>query len=141
MSEERKEAGDPCGKEGGNKKNKKKTELRTEEEGNGEQRKRARRVAEKDVEEEELEEFFSILRRMQHSLNYFKNARGREGKEFFGLRGWRAMLDKEILAGRPRSRRKEESGVVEENPGLDLNADPQPVEDDTGDDTAINQSG
>lgn len=71
------------------------------------------------VTEEEVEEFYAILRRINIAVSYFKKGNG-DGK-------WlKAMLNGghyEEDNGVKEARREE---GVEENAGLDLNADPDP---------------
>lgn len=71
--------------------------------------------------EEEVEEFYTILRRINDAVRYFKKGDG-------DVKWLRAMLEGgryEEDDGVKGEARREEEGV-EENVGLDLNADPGP---------------
>ncbi|KAF3431854.1 hypothetical protein FNV43_RR26590 [Rhamnella rubrinervis] len=71
--------------------------------------------------EEEVEEFYAILRRINDAVSYFKKGDG-------NVKWLRAMLDGgrfEEDDGVKGEARREEEGV-EENVGFDLNADPGP---------------
>lgn len=86
----------------------------------GESQKRARE--ETTVTEEEVEEFFAILKRINVAVNYFKKGNG-DVRKLTDLRMVEESLNVEVNGGEKKKKK------VEENVGLDLNADP-----DTGSD-------
>ncbi|PON95918.1 Protein NIM1-INTERACTING [Trema orientale] len=77
--------------------------------------------------EDEVEEFFAILKRIHVAIGYFKKGAGGNGRQLTeqGSR-LRAMLETENYDGvSDEAMRREEEGV-EENLGFDLNAKPGP---------------
>jgi len=66
------------------------------------------------VTDEEVEEFYAIIRRINTALKYFKS----HGDDV-------AALEKDIMQEVKESKRKEKDGNVEENLSLDLNVSPQ----------------
>ncbi|XP_058192195.1 protein NIM1-INTERACTING 2-like [Rhododendron vialii] len=78
--------------------------------------------------DEEVDEFFAILRRMQVAVKYFKKG-GRNaaaGRKWTGR--WATELEAEVLAGVNGGKAAEERsacGVQKKNGALDLNAVPE----------------
>uniref|UniRef100_A0A6N2N401 Uncharacterized protein n=1 Tax=Salix viminalis TaxID=40686 RepID=A0A6N2N401_SALVM len=75
-----------------------------------------------EVEEEEVEEFFAILRRIHVAVKYFEKSEGKK---------WRPLLEREDfkeLDGADLDTEKKEGNSFYENSGLDLNLDPNPNE-------------
>ena len=80
-------------------------------------------TAKKDVSEEEVEEFFAILRRVHVAVKYFKEGNG-VGK---AAKRWKPsfeMEDFEVEANGVNAGEKKKEGV-EGNKGLDLNVGPE----------------
>ncbi|KAL7223253.1 hypothetical protein ACSBR1_024835 [Camellia fascicularis] len=75
--------------------------------------------------EEEVEEFFAILRRMHVAVKYFENVGGDGVRKVKGR--WGAALETEVKAAADGVKAAEESVVngVRENGVLDLNAVPE----------------
>ncbi|KAG6624983.1 protein NIM1-INTERACTING 2 [Carya illinoinensis] len=86
---------------------------------------RQKEAGEDAVTEEEVEEFFAILRRIHEAVTYFKRA---------GKGNWRKLMENDLegegheevngVQGEEQRKRKEEG--IKENAGLDLNLDPDP---------------
>jgi hypothetical protein len=77
--------------------------------------------SQQEVKEEEVEEFFAILRRIQVAVKYFEKSEGKK---------WRPLLEREEfkeLNGDLDTEMKEGSSFSG-NSGLDLNLDPNPNE-------------
>lgn len=79
--------------------------------------------------DEEVDEFFAILRRMQVAVKYFKKGGGNAaaGRKWTG-RAWATELEAEVLAGVNGGKAAEERsacGVQKKNGALDLNAVPE----------------
>ncbi|KAL7223254.1 hypothetical protein ACSBR1_024836 [Camellia fascicularis] len=75
--------------------------------------------------EEEVEEFFAILRRMHVAVKYFENSGGDGVRKVKGR--WGEALEAEVIAAADGVKAAEESVVngVRENGVLDLNAVPE----------------
>ncbi|KAK9276346.1 hypothetical protein L1049_005878 [Liquidambar formosana] len=81
---------------------------------------------ERATEEEEVEEFFAILQRIQVAIKYFEKGKGERRELTAKGSRWRPSFeweDFEGVNGVKESEKAEEGG--EENAGLDLNADPE----------------
>ncbi|KAG6759643.1 hypothetical protein POTOM_036127 [Populus tomentosa] len=77
--------------------------------------------SQQEVEEEEVEEFFAILRRIQVAVKYFEKTEGKK---------WRPLLEREEfkeLKGDLDTEMKEGNSFYG-NSGFDLNVDPNPNE-------------
>ncbi|KDP29399.1 hypothetical protein JCGZ_18320 [Jatropha curcas] len=85
--------------------------------------KRALNQRETAATEEEVEEFFAILRRIRVAVKYFEKNDGKRWEPSF------EKEDFEEVNGDIEPKRKEED-CVDENTGLDLNSDP-PSEDNS----------
>jgi hypothetical protein len=89
---------------------------------------RQKKAREDTVTEDEVEEFFAILRRIHAAVSYFREVDGNgvrmTAKE--GSRRLREILEGEMSVGvnGGKGKRRSEEGVV--NAGFDLNADPSP---------------
>lgn len=89
--------------------------------------------------EEEVEEFYAIVRRMQEAMKYFEkgNNGGDQGRRFVEGR-WRAVMESEKEKNKVEDEdeglRKKVSGeeravvVIENNNGVDLDLNAEPVE-------------
>jgi hypothetical protein len=89
------------------------------------------RVREDTVTEDEVEEFFAILKRIHVVVSYFRKVDGNGGRMTTqeGSRRLRAILERESDAddnGVKGKGKRGEEGVVEVKVGFDLNADPIP---------------
>lgn len=92
---------------------------------------RQKKAREVTVTDEEVEEFFAILRRIHVAVSYFKN-NGHKVTELAGSTRLRAILEgesKEVVNATKGEEAKREEEGVEENVGFDLNADPDPEYD------------
>ncbi|EEF30764.1 uncharacterized protein LOC8285793 [Ricinus communis] len=88
------------------------------------------------VDDDEVEEFFTILRRIHVAVKYFENNNNRSSKN--NCKRWKTRsFEKEVIedvnSGRVelRWRKEKEESFVGENTGLDLNSDPPPSEDNS----------
>lgn len=93
---------------------------------------RQKKAREDTVTEDEVEEFFAIVRRIHEAVGYFRkvDGNGRRMTAQEGSRRLRAILEGEresnadVNGVKGKGKRREEGG--EENLGFDLNADPSP---------------
>ena len=81
-------------------------------------------TTEKEVTEEEVEEFFAILRRIHVAVKYFENSNG----PGMAAKRWKPSFEREdfqVEANDVKIGKKKKEEGVEENKGLDLNVGPE----------------
>ncbi|CAL5338767.1 hypothetical protein CsSME_00022364 [Camellia sinensis var. sinensis] len=92
------------------------TRKKARQDGNGEQT---------EVKEEEVEEFFAIIRRIHVAVKYFERGSNGDGRKLTEMRSrLRQSIERECAGGVNGAKSKVREEGVEENLGLDLNAEP-----------------